>query len=86
MAEAEKKLWEQTEDVRKLQAAMFLSDVLAERQGQLQSQQQAKDLGTKANQQFHDFMLANLKVRKSGSFAIPQRRELRDFRSLYDAQ
>ena len=60
--EAKKKLWEQTEDVRKLKAAMFFSNVLAERKSQVDFQTASEQLNRTRDQQYHDQMVAKLQV------------------------
>ena len=62
VGEAKEKLWEQTEDVRKLRAAMFLSNVLAERQTQIQEGKQSEEDVRDAERQFHDHIMARVKV------------------------
>ncbi len=62
VGEAKQKLWEQTEDVRKLRAAMFLSNVLAERQTQIQEGMEAEENVRDADRQFHGHIMARIKV------------------------
>ena len=62
LEEANQKLWDQTDEVRKLHATMFLSHVLAERQEQLTSQKHAREAEKAVELQHHTRLISISKV------------------------
>lgn len=60
---ANQKLWNQTANVRELHARMFLSEVLAERIGQIQLKKKIEEIDEAEKAEFHNAMLARFAVR-----------------------